>query len=73
MGSIPASIQAIVPMLSVTLAALACMAAEAFRDRDEKMPIGGLGIHLVLRLMDEVAYRRENERNVLTLQRLARK
>jgi len=44
MGSIPASIQAIVPMLSVTLAALACMAAEAFRDHDEKMPIGGLGI-----------------------------
>ena len=36
-------------------------------------PIGGLGIHLVLRLMDEVAYRRENERNILPLRRLARK
>ena len=44
MGSIPASIQAIVPMLSVTLAALACMAAEAFRDHEEKMPIGVFGI-----------------------------
>src|SRR5258706_11220202 len=44
MGSLPASIQAIVPMLSVTLAALACMAAEAFREPGERMPIGGLGI-----------------------------
>ena len=35
---------AIVPMLCVTLAALAAMGAEAFRARDEKMPIGGLGI-----------------------------
>ena len=43
-GSIPASVQAIVPMLSVTLAALACMAAEAFREPGERMPIGGLGI-----------------------------
>jgi sigma-B regulation protein RsbU (phosphoserine phosphatase) len=29
--------------------------------------IGGLGIHLVKQLMDEVTYRRENERNILTL------
>jgi NADH-quinone oxidoreductase subunit N len=35
---------AIVPMLCVTLAALAAMGAEAFRARDERMPIGGLGI-----------------------------
>jgi NADH-quinone oxidoreductase subunit N len=35
---------AIVPMLSVTLAALACMAAEAFREPGEQMPLGGLGI-----------------------------
>src|SRR5678810_766045 len=35
---------AIVPMLSVTLAALACMAAEAFREPGERMPLGGLGI-----------------------------
>ena len=35
---------AIVPMLSVTLAALACMAWEAFRDPGERGPVGGLGI-----------------------------
>jgi NADH-quinone oxidoreductase subunit N len=35
---------AIVPMLCVMLAALAAMGAEAFRARDERMPIGGLGI-----------------------------
>jgi NADH:ubiquinone oxidoreductase subunit 2 (subunit N) len=35
---------AIVPMLCVTLAALASMGAEAFRKPGEKMPIGGLGI-----------------------------
>ena len=38
------SFDAIVPMLCVTLAALAAMGAEAFRGHDEKMPIGGLGI-----------------------------
>jgi NADH-quinone oxidoreductase subunit N len=36
-------IDAIVPMLCVTLAALASMGAEAFRGRDERMPIGSLG------------------------------
>ena len=41
-------------------------------DIDDR-PIGGLGIHLVLKLMDEVAYRRENDRNILTLKRRARK
>src|SRR5688572_23738384 len=38
------SLDAIVPMLCVTLAALAVMGAEAFRGRDENMPLGGLGI-----------------------------
>jgi NADH-quinone oxidoreductase subunit N len=38
------SFDAIVPMLCVTLAALASMGAEAFRGKGEKMPIGGLGI-----------------------------
>ncbi len=33
----------------------------------EDRPIGGLGIHLVLTMMDEMHYRRENERNHLTL------
>src|SRR5690349_4587553 len=37
-------IAAIVPMLCVALAGLAAMAAEAFRGRGERMPIGGLGI-----------------------------
>jgi NADH-quinone oxidoreductase subunit N len=37
-------IDAIVPMLCVTLAALASMGAEAFRGRDERMPIGLLGM-----------------------------
>jgi NADH-quinone oxidoreductase subunit N len=37
-------LDAIVPMLCVTLAALAAMAAEAFRGRGERMPVAGLGI-----------------------------
>src|SRR5689334_8808863 len=35
---------AIVPMVSVTLAALACMVAEAFRVGSDRMPVVGLGI-----------------------------
>jgi NADH-quinone oxidoreductase subunit N len=38
------NLDAIVPMLCVTLSALASMGAEAFRKPGEKMPIGGLGI-----------------------------
>jgi NADH-quinone oxidoreductase subunit N len=37
-------LDAIVPMLCVTLAGLAAMGAEAFRSPRERMPIGGLGI-----------------------------
>ena len=33
----------------------------------ENRPIGGLGIHLVLTMMDEIRYRRENGRNHLAL------
>lgn len=40
----PTNLNALVPMLCVTLAALATMGAEAFRGRDERMPIGGLGV-----------------------------
>ena len=35
----------------------------------EDRPIGGLGIHLVRQIMDEVAYRYENNRNMLTLKK----
>ena len=38
------SFAAIVPMLCVTLAAIAAMVAEAFRAKGEQMPIGGLGV-----------------------------
>src|SRR5688500_2592957 len=37
-------LDALVPMLCVTLAALAAMGAEAFRQRDERSAIGGLAI-----------------------------
>jgi len=33
----------------------------------EERPIGGLGIHIVKQLMDDVVYRREGGKNVLTL------
>ena len=39
-----ADLDAIVPMLCVTLAALVTMVAEAFRRPGERMPLGGLGI-----------------------------
>ena len=35
----------------------------------EDRPIGGLGIHLVKRIMDEVRYRRKNGRNILTMKK----
>ena len=38
------SFDAIVPMLCVTLAALATMLSEAFRRKGERVPLGGLGI-----------------------------
>ncbi len=33
----------------------------------EERPIGGLGIYMVMNIMDSVAYRRENDRNILTM------
>ncbi len=38
------NLQAIMPMLLVTLTAVATMVAEAFRRKGERMPIGGLGV-----------------------------
>ena len=35
----------------------------------ESRPIGGLGVHFVKTLMDEVAYRRDGDRNVLTMRK----
>ena len=41
---VTSSFDAVIPMVCVALAALSVMAAEAFRARDERMPMGGLGI-----------------------------
>ena len=41
---ISGQLDAIIPMLCVTLAGLVVLLAEAFRGRGEKMPIGGLAI-----------------------------
>src|SRR5688572_33496440 len=38
------SFDAVVPMVCVTLAALAVMGAESFRSKEEKLPLGGLGV-----------------------------
>jgi len=39
--------------------------AADLEDRD----VGGLGVHLVRSMMDEVGYRREHERNVVTIKK----
>jgi NADH-quinone oxidoreductase subunit N len=39
-----AELQALMPILIVTITALVTMVAESFRPKDEKVPIGGLGI-----------------------------
>jgi len=38
------------------------------QDVDER-PIGGLGIHIVRKMMDEIAYRRDTEFNILTMKK----
>jgi anti-sigma regulatory factor (Ser/Thr protein kinase) len=38
----------------------------------EQRPIGGLGVHMIRRLMDSVEYRRESGRNILTMTRSLR-
>lgn len=35
----------------------------------EDRPVGGLGVHFMKTLMDEVTYRREGDRNVLTMRK----
>ena len=39
----------------------------------EQRKIGGLGILMIRKSMDEVAYRRENGRNILTMVKFAKK
>src|SRR5688500_1754526 len=41
---ISGQLDAVIPMLCVTLAGLVVLLAEAFRGRNERMPIGGLAI-----------------------------
>jgi NADH-quinone oxidoreductase subunit N len=38
------ALHGIIPVICVTLAGIACMLAEALRERGERMPIGGLGL-----------------------------
>jgi anti-sigma regulatory factor (Ser/Thr protein kinase) len=35
----------------------------------EERPVGGLGVHLLKTLMDDVSYRRENGRNILSMRK----
>ena len=45
-------------------------AIPAFELTLEERSVGGLGIHLVRRLMDVIVYRREHDRNVLSMRKL---
>jgi anti-sigma regulatory factor (Ser/Thr protein kinase) len=49
---------------------LSVAATEVDRPLAER-PIGGLGLHLVRRVMDRVEYRRDDGRNVLTMRKRA--
>ena len=44
MSIIGPALNGIIPVICVTLAGLACMLAEAFRQKGERMPIGGLAV-----------------------------
>ncbi|MGH7968206.1 MAG: ATP-binding protein [Limisphaerales bacterium] len=35
----------------------------------EDKPIGGLGIHLIRKFMDDVQYRRERDKNILSMRK----
>jgi NADH-quinone oxidoreductase subunit N len=43
-STIGLSLNAVIPVMCVALAGLACLLAEAFREKGERMPIGGLGL-----------------------------
>ncbi|MDD9807668.1 MAG: ATP-binding protein [Gammaproteobacteria bacterium] len=46
---------------------LECLPPDSVEKELQDRPIGGLGIHLVLELMDEVSYREDDGRNCVTL------
>ena len=58
------SFAAIVPMICVTLSALAAMVAESFRGKGEQMPIGTLG---VIGLSERVELRPDSRRQLRAL------
>lgn len=43
-ATIGSELSGVIPVICVVLAGLACLLAEAFRQRHERMPIGGLGL-----------------------------
>ena len=43
------------------------IAPPALEKSPEERPIGGLGLHLVRKMMDRLEYRRERDRNVLVM------
>ncbi len=43
-STIGSELSGVIPVICVVLAGLACLLAEAFRQRHERMPIGGLGL-----------------------------
>ena len=38
----------------------------------EKCKIGGLGLHIVKKMMDEIAYERRGDKNIITIKKLVR-
>jgi anti-sigma regulatory factor (Ser/Thr protein kinase) len=49
-----------------------CCAPPDLTQPIDDRPVGGLGIHLVRRLMDSLAYRRQRDKNVLAMRKFVR-
>ena len=43
------------------------IAPPALKESPEERPIGGLGLHLVRKMMDRLEYRREQDKNILLM------